>query len=160
MTAVTLCHAFMLPAKLFAALAAFFAILAGLARAVPSPGIDLYVHSTAFVLGPTLVLIFCVFSSANFAVLYYAGDRTFHVSWNRPLTLLHFVLFLYFGVSLSLLFAFSIRVANAGPSGEPMDWIIVSGFLGIFSLIVSFVVFAINLTIAVVQLVRTRTVTR
>jgi hypothetical protein len=41
-----------------------------------------------------------------------------------------------------------------------MDWIIISGFLGLFSLVVSFVVFAVNLTTAVVQLVRARTATR
>jgi heme/copper-type cytochrome/quinol oxidase subunit 1 len=150
----------MLPAKLFAALAALFAILAGLARVVPSPSIDLYVHATYFVLGPMLVLMFCVVSSVNFAVLYYAGHRIFHVRWNRPLTLLHFVLFLYFAMSFSLLFAFSTRAANGGPPTGTMDWIIISGFLGIFSLIVSFVVFAINLTTAVVQLARARTVSR
>jgi heme/copper-type cytochrome/quinol oxidase subunit 1 len=148
----------MLPAKLFAALAAIFAVLAGLARMLPPPGIDLYVHATYFVLAPMLVLLFCVVSCATFAVLYYAGDRSFHVRWNRALTLLHFVLFLYFAVSFSLLFAASTRAANGGVSEGPAGWIIVSGFLGMFSLMVSFVVFAINLTVAAVQLVRARTI--
>ena len=150
----------MLPAKLFAALAAIFAILAGLARVLSAPGIDLYMHSTTFVLGPMLVLIFCAVSGANFAVLYYAGHRIFHVRWNRTLSLLHFSSFLYFAISFSLLFAFSARAANASPSREPMDWIIISGILGVFSLVVSFVIFAVNLTTTVVQIVRTRTATR
>ena len=150
----------MLPAKLFAALASIFAILAGLARVSPFPGMDLYLHSKYFVLGPTFMLMFCVVSSANFAVLYYTGERIFNVRWNRALTLVHFVLFLYFAVSFSLLFAVSTRAANGGPYQESMDWIVIAGFLGIFSLIVSFVVFAINLTTAVVQLLRARTASR
>ena len=151
----------MLPAKLFAALAALFAILAGLARVVPSPGIDLYVHATYFVLGPMLVLLFCVVSSANFAVLYYAANRILNVRWNRTLSLLHFSLFLCFAFSFSMLFALAARAANGTLPGRGMDWIIVlSGFLGIFSLVAGFVVFAINLTTAVVQLLRARTVSR
>jgi heme/copper-type cytochrome/quinol oxidase subunit 1 len=150
----------MLPAKLFAALGAIFAILAGLTRVVPSPGIDLYIHSSAFAIGPMLVLMFCVVSSANFAVLYYAGERIVNVRWNRALTLVHFVLFLYFAVSFSLLFAVSTRAANGGPYQESMDWIVIAGFLGIFSLIVSFVVFSVNLALAVVQLMRARTASR
>jgi hypothetical protein len=107
-----------------------------------------------------LVLLFCIVSCANFAVLYYAGNRIFHVRWNRALTLLHFVLFLYFAVSFSLLFATSTRAANSGTSAGPADWIIICGFLGMFSLMVSFVVFAINLTVAAVQLVRARSISR
>lgn len=150
----------MLPAKLFAALAAIFAILGVLARIVPFPGLDLYVHATYFVLGPMFVLLFCVVTSANFAVLYYAGDRFFHVRWNRMLTLLHFSLFLCFAISFSWLFAFSTGAANGGPSAEGIGWIFVPWLLGVFSLVASLVVFAINLTTAVVQIVRARTISR
>jgi len=139
-------------AKLFALLAVFFALLAAVAKWVPFPGF--YVHD--FAMGPTLVLLFCLVTSANFAILYYAGDRIFHVRWHRGLTLLHFCSFVCFGILLSLVFALSTIASNGGISGESMRWVIVPLLLGMFSLVTSLVVFGINMTLSVVQLVRAR----
>jgi len=149
----------MFPAKLFSVLAVVFAILAGLARLRPLPGVgvDVPVHSTYFVLGPVLVLLFCAVTSLNFAVLYYAAARFFHARWNRTLSIFHFSLFACFGISLSVVFAVSTRVANGPDIGEAtLRWLFIPLFLGILSLMVCFVVFAVNLALVVVQLVRTR----
>jgi len=144
-----------LPAKLFAALAVVFAILAGLARLRPLPGVDVAVHSTYFVIGPILVLLLSLVTSANFAVLYYSGERVFRARWNRKLTFLHFGLFVCFAISLLIVSALSTR-EGAGAPGESMRWLIIPLLLGIFSLIASLAVFGINLTLTVVQLIRAR----
>jgi hypothetical protein len=146
----------MLPANVFAALAVVFAVLAGLAYLSAFPGLDLYVHATYFVLRPSFALLFCVLTSANFAVLYYAGDRFFHARWNRGLSVLHVCLFLCFAICLSVVFAMSARAMSAAQSGEAIGWIGVPWLLGIFSFVTSLVVFATNLTLTVVQLVRAR----
>jgi hypothetical protein len=145
----------MLPAKLFTALAIIFAVLAGFAYVNPLPSVDLFLHGIYLVLGPELVLLFCIVTSANFAILYYAGERIFHARWNRALSLLHVCLFLCFAISLPIVFAVSTRAANGGGS-EAIRWILVPWLLGIFGLVASFVVFAINLALAVVQLLRMR----
>jgi hypothetical protein len=80
----------MLAAKLFAALALVFAILEGLARVSAFPAISMLLHSVYYVFGPELVLLFSLVICANFAVLYYSGERIFHAGWNRWLTFLHF----------------------------------------------------------------------
>ncbi len=146
----------MLPAKLFAAVAIVFSVLTGLAYLKPFPAVDLYVHGTYWVLGPVLVLLFCAVASANFAVLYYAGDRFFHARWNRALSLLHVFLFLCFAIGISIVFAVSTRAANGGESGAALRWIIAPWLLGLSGLFASFAVFAVNLTMTVVQLVRAR----
>jgi hypothetical protein len=146
----------MLPAKLFTALVVIFAVFAGLAYLNPFPSLDLYVHGIYCVLRPGLVLLFCMVTSANFAILYYAGDRFFHARWNRTLSLLHVCLFLCFAISLPIVLAVSTRAANGGGSGEAIRWMIVPWLTGIFGLVASFVVFAINLALVVVQVVRTR----
>jgi len=150
----------MLPAKLFAALAVAFAVFAGFARLYPLPSVDLGVHSTYFVLGPMLVTLFGMVTSANFAVLYYAVHRCLHARWNRTLSLVHFFLFLFFAISVSLLFPLSTRATNAGEPGAGIGWIFVPLLLAIFSFVTSVLVFAINLTATVVQLVRVRFASR
>jgi hypothetical protein len=146
----------MLPAKLFMALAIMFAALAGFAWLIPFPLVDVHVRGAYWVLGPDLVLLFCMVASGNFAVLYYAGDRFFHAPWKRTLSLLHVVLFLCFAISFSIVFALSTRAANGGESGAAVGWIVVPWLLGIFSFAASFAVFAVNLTLTVVHLMRTR----
>jgi heme/copper-type cytochrome/quinol oxidase subunit 1 len=147
----------MLPAKLFAVLAVVFAIMAGLARLRPPlVGVDVPVHSTYFVLEPILVLLFCALTSANFAVLYYAGVRVFHVRWNRTLSILHLSLFVCFGISLSVVFAVSTRVVNGTEAGEALRWLTILVSLGILGLVASLAVFGVNLTVTVVQIVRAR----
>jgi len=146
----------MLPAKLFAVFAVLFALCAGLARLGALSPVDIAIRDRYFLVGPVLVLLFCSLASINFALLYYAADRFFHVRWNRALTLLHAALFLCFGISLSVVFAMSGRAGNGGTSEEETRWVVVPFFLGIFSLIASFVVFAVNLALTVVQLVRAR----
>ncbi len=146
----------MLPAKLFAVFAFVFAILAGLARLRPLTGVYVAVHSTYFGLGPVLVLLFCVVASANFAVLYYAAARVFHVRWNRTLSILHFSLSVCFGISLSVVFAVSTRFANGPDVGEALRWLVIPWSLGILSLVACLVVFGVNLALVVVQIVRAR----
>lgn len=151
--ALALSHSFVLPAKLFAAVTVLFAILAGLARLRPLPGLDVGIHSTYFVIGPARVLLFCTLMSANFAVLYYAVSRLVHGRWNRTLSVLHFSLFLSFAVSLSvLLVVFSI----SSESEQAIRWAVVAWLLGVLSFVSSLLVFAINLTLTVVQQVRAR----
>ena len=146
----------MLAAKLYIALTFAFAVLAGLAYVNPFPSLDLYVHGVYWALGPRLVLLFCMVTSANFAILYYAGERIFHVRWNRGLSLLHVCLFLCFAISLPMVFAVSMRATNGGESSQAIRWIILPWLVGIFGLFASFAVFAINLALVVVQVVRTR----
>jgi len=146
----------MLPAKLFTSLAIVFAVLAGFAYLNPFQSVDTHVHGTYWVSGPGLVLLFCMVASANFAVLYYAGYRFFHAPWKRGLSLLHVVLFLCFAISFSIVFALSTRAANGGEAGAASGWIIVPWLLGMSSIVASFAVFAINLTLTVVHIVRTR----
>ncbi len=146
----------MLPAKLFAVLAIAFSICAGLAWLNPLPSVDIYVHDKYFVFGPILVLLFCAVTSVNFAVLYYTAARFFHARWNRTLSVLHFSLFVCFGISFSVVFAMSTRVANGPDMGEALRWLVIPWFLGILSLVVCFIVFGVNLTLTVVQFVRAR----
>lgn len=146
----------MFAAKLFATLTVVFAVLAGLSRLLLFPGIDVYLRSTYFVLGPWLVLLFCLLTSANFAVLYYAGERIFHARWNHGLTLGHFCLFLCFAICLSIVFITPNLAVNSGGRPESFDWMIVALPLGLFSLVASLLVFGINLTLTVVQVLRAR----
>jgi heme/copper-type cytochrome/quinol oxidase subunit 1 len=150
----------MLPAKLFAALALVFAAFAGVARLYPIASLDVGVHSTYFVVGPMLVVLFCLVTSANFAVLYYAGHRFVHARWNRALSLLHFSLFLCFAISLFLLLALFRRATNGNQPAEEMSWVVIPFLITIFSFAASFLIFAVNLTTTVVQLVRAHLATR
>lgn len=146
----------MWPAKLFAGLAVGFSICTGLAWLKPFPAMDIYLHDTYVVFGPILILLFCAVASLNFAVLYYAGARFFHARWNRTLSVLHVSLFLCFGVSLSVVFAMSRGVENSPDAGQALRWFVVPWVLGIFSLFFSFLVFGVNLTLTVVQILRAR----
>ncbi len=146
----------MLQTKLFGVLAIVFSICAGLAWLNPLPSLDVGLHATYFVLGPVLVLLFCATTSLNFAVLYYAGARFFHARWNRTLSVLHFSLFVCFGISFSVVFAVSVRIANGPEVGEALRWLVVPWFLGVLSLVACFVAFGVNLIFVVVQILRTR----
>jgi hypothetical protein len=146
----------MLPAKLFAALAFAFAALAALAHLYPFAGVDLYIHGVYWVLGPQLVLLFCVATSVNFAVLYYAGERIFLARWNRALSILHICLFLFFAIGVSVGFSISTHAGNRAGSENEIRWGLVSLLLGIISLVACFAVFAVNLAVTVTQIVRTR----
>jgi heme/copper-type cytochrome/quinol oxidase subunit 1 len=146
----------MLPAKLFAVLAFAFAILAGLALLLTLPSLDVPMHSMYFVLAPRHVLLFCAVTSLNFAVLYYAAVRFFHGRWNRALSALHFSLFVCSGISLSVAFAMSARVAKSADVGEALRWLVIPSSLGILSLVACLVVFGVNLLAVVVQIVRAR----
>jgi heme/copper-type cytochrome/quinol oxidase subunit 1 len=148
----------MLPAKLFSALGVVFAILAGLARLRPPLlRVEVPVHSTYFVLGPVIVLLFWAATSLNFAVLYYATVRFFHGRWNRTLSVLHFSLLVCSCISLSAVFAMSTRPASGPDIGEAtLRWLIIPWILGILSLVACLVVFGVNLTLVVVQIVRGR----
>ncbi len=146
----------MLYAKLFGVLAIVFSICAGLAWLNPLPSLDVGLHATYFVLGPVHVLLFCAATSLNFAVLYYAGARFFHARWNRTLSVLHFSLFVCFGISFSVVFAVSVRIANGPEVGEALRWLVVPWFLGVLSLVACFVAFGVNLIFVVLQILRTR----
>ena len=146
----------MLPAKIFAALAFAFAVLAALAHLNRFPGVDLYVHGAYWVLGPKLVLLFGLVSSLNFAVLYYAGERFFQARWNRALSILHVCLFLSFAIGLSVAFAISTHVANGAGSEGEIRWSVACLLLGLLGLVVSFAVLAVNLAVTVTRIVRTR----
>ena len=146
----------MLQTKLFGVLAIVFSICAGLAWLNPLPSLDVGLHATYFVLGPVLVLLFCATTSLNFAVLYYAGARFFHARWNRTLSVLHFSLFVCFGISFSVVFAVSVRIANGPEVGEALRWLVVPWFLGVLSLVACFVAFGVNLIFVVLQILRTR----
>ncbi len=146
----------MLPAKLFAVLAIVFSICAGLVWLNPLPPVDNYLHATYFVFGPILVLLFCAVTSVNFAVLYYTAARFFHARWNRTLSVLHFSLLVCFGISLSVVFAVSTRGANGPDVGEALRWLVIPWILAILSLVACLVVFGVNLTLVVVQIVRAR----
>jgi len=146
----------MLPAKLFAVLAAVFSIGAGIAWLNAWPGIDIFMHDKYFVYGPWLILVFCAVASVNFAVLYYAAVRFFHARWNRTLSLLHFLLFAWFGVSLSIVYVTAVRVANEPGIAGTTVWVVVHWFTGILSLALSFGAFGLNLALILAQLVRTR----
>jgi heme/copper-type cytochrome/quinol oxidase subunit 1 len=148
----------MLPAKLFVVLAIIFSIFAGLAwlKPLPSASVDFYLSGTYFVFGPVLVLLFCAVTSANFAVLYYAAARIFHARWNRTLSVLHFSLFVCFGISLSVVFVVSTRAANSSDMAQAFRWLITPWLLGILSFVVCFVVFGVNLTLTIAQIVRAR----
>jgi hypothetical protein len=146
----------MLPAKLFAVLAIVFFVCAGLAWLHPlHSGLFIGVHATYFAFGPILVLLFCAVTSANFAVLYYAAARIFHAQWNRTLSVLHFSLLVCFGIS-SVVFLMSTPGANATDVGEALPWLVIPWILGILSLVASLAVFAVNLTLTIVQIVRAR----
>ena len=146
----------MLPAKLFAALAFAFAVLAGLTYLTPFPGLDLYLHGVYRVVGPRLVLLFCVAASLNFAVLYYAAERFFQARWNRALSILHVCLFLLFAITLSVAFAISTHVATGAGSEVEIYWSVVLLLVGLCGLVTGFVVFAINLALTVTHIVRAR----
>jgi hypothetical protein len=146
----------MLAAKLFAALALVFAIIEGLARVGAFPAVSVPLQSTYYVFGPELVLLLTLVTSANFAVLYYSGERIFRGHWNRRLTFLHFGLFVCFAISLLIASALSAREGVGVTRDESMRWLVVCMLLGILSLVASLAVFGINLTLTVVQLVRAR----
>jgi hypothetical protein len=148
----------MLPAKLFAGLAVAFSICAGLVWLMPPPSasLDIAVHATYFAFGPTLVFLFCAATSINFAVLYYAAVRFYHARWNRALSILHFSLFVCFGISLSVVFVVSTRAANSSDMAQAFRWLITPWLLGILSFVVCFVVFGVNLTLTIAQIVRAR----
>jgi len=146
----------MLPAKLFAALAFAFAVLAGLAHLSPIPGLDLYVHGVYWVVGPRPVLLFCVAASLNFAVLYYAGEKFFQARWNRALSILHVCLFLSFAIGLPVAFAISTHAANPAGSEAEIGWSVVPLVIGFLGLVSSFGVFAINLALTFTRIVRSR----
>lgn len=146
----------MWPAKFFAGFAVAFSICAGLAWLKPFPGLDIYLHGTYVVFGPTLILLFCAVASLNFAVLYYAAARFFHARWSLPLSAIHVCLFVCFGVSLSIVFAMSGNAGNSPDAGQAFRWLAILWFFGILSLLVSFLVFAVNLTLIVVQILRAR----
>jgi len=146
----------MRPAKLFAELAFAFAVLAGLTYLSPFPGLDLYVHGVYRVVGPRLVLLFCVAASLNFAVLYYAGERFFQARWNRALSILHVCLFLSFAIGLSVAFAISTHFATGAGSEVEIYWTVVPLLVGLCGLVTGFVVFAINLALTVRHIVRAR----
>ena len=146
----------MLPAKLFAGFAVVFSICAGLAWLKPFPAADVYLHDTYVVFGAAFVLLFCAVVSLNFGVLYYAASRFFHARWNRTLSILHLSLFVCFGVSLSVVFAMSRSTGNSPDAGLALRWLVIPWLLGILSLFSSFLVFGVNLTLAVVQIVRAR----
>lgn len=145
-----------MPAKLFAGFAVVFFICAGLAWLKPLPAADVYLHDTYIVFGAAFILLFCAVASLNFAVLYYAATRFFHARWNCTLSILHLSLFVCFGVSLSVVFAMSRRMGNSPDAGLALRWLVIPWLLGILSLFASFLVFGVNLTLAVVQIVRTR----
>ena len=142
----------MLPTKLFVVLAIVFSACAGLAWLSPLRAVDISVHDKYFVVGPVFVLLFCAVASVNFAVLYYAGARFFHAEWNRTLSVLHFSLFVCFGLSFAVVFAMSTRPGI----GEALRWLVIPWFLGILSLVGCFILFGINLAIVVVQILRAR----
>jgi heme/copper-type cytochrome/quinol oxidase subunit 1 len=146
----------MLSAKLFGVLALVFLVCAGLARLNPLPPVDIAVHDRFFAVGPILVFLFCAVTSVNFAVLYYAAGRFFHARWNRTLSILHFSLFACFGLSFAVVFAVSARVAKDPAVGEAFRWLVIPWFLGILSLVTCFVLFGVNLTMVVFQIVRAR----
>ena len=147
----------MLPSKLFAIAAAIFSICAALARLVPvRAGMDIYVHGTYFVYGPVLLFLFCAVASANFALLYYAAVRFFDARWNRLLSLLHFFLFVWFGISLSIVFVIAARAANESEAAGTTLWLVIHWFTGILGLVLSLAVFGVNLALTIIQLVRTR----
>jgi hypothetical protein len=147
----------MLPAKMFAVFAVLFAMCAGVARLTAFPALDFAVHDRFFAMGPELVLLFCAVTSINFVLLYYAAERIFHARWNRAVSILHAALFLCFGISWSVFFAgVSGHAGTAGSSGEAIRWIAVPFFVGLFTLAASFVVFAADLTLTIVQIVRAR----
>ncbi|PYT55544.1 MAG: hypothetical protein DMG43_02720 [Acidobacteria bacterium] len=146
----------MLPAKLFAVFAIVFSACAGLGWLSSLPSVDTYVHDKYFVVEPVLVLLFCAVASVNFAVLYYAAARFFHARWNRTLSVLHFSLFVCFGISFSVVFAVSVRIANGSEVGEALRWLVVPWFLGVLSLVACFVAFGVNLIFVVLQILRTR----
>lgn len=150
----------MLPAKLFAGLTVFYSVFIGLAFLKSSPSLDLYVHSTYFVFRPLLVPLFCTLTDLNFAVLYYVGARIFQARWNRPLSLLHFASLVVVALSLSVSFLAPARAANGPEAGEVFRWYFLPLFLGILSYVVGFVLFAVNLTLVAVQVVRARFATR
>lgn len=143
-------------ARLFAMLTFIFLVLLGLSKLVLLPGLDVTLHSTYLVFGPELVLLFSVVASANFAVLYYAGERIFRADWNRRLTILHFCLFLCFAIALSLAFTVSGLVTNGSMPSGSLRWEAVPMLLGILSLVASLLVFGLNLTLMVAQILRTR----
>jgi len=142
----------MLPAKLFAAFAIVSSACAGLAWLSSLPSVDTYVHDKYFVGEPVFVLLFCAVASVNFAMLYYAAARFFHARWNRTLSILHFSLFVCFGLSFAVVFAVSTRPGI----GEALRWFVIPWFLGILSLVSCFVLFGINLAMVVVQILRAR----
>jgi len=149
----------MVTAKVFAVFAVLFGLCATLGRLV-LPGaysaVDIAIRDTYFAVGPLLVLLYCAVASINFALLYYAAERFFHARWNRAMSFLHAALFLCFGISLSVVFGVTGHAGNGGSPGEAIHWVFVPFFLGIFCLTASFAVFAANLTLTVVQIVRAR----
>ena len=146
----------MMAAKLFATLALVFAIVAAFARVVSFPAVSVPLQSAYYMFGPNLVLLLSLVTSANFAVLYYSGERIFRARWNRRLTFLHFGLFVFFAISLLIVSAISARAGVGGAPREWMGWALVCMLLGFFSLVASLAVFGINLTLTVVQIVRIR----
>ncbi len=147
----------MLPAKLFAVLALTFSIFAGLAWLFISPTADISVHDRFFAFRPALVPLFCAVTSANFAVLYYAGDQILHGRWNRTLSLVHFSLAVCFGVSGSLVYPGLTHAGNS--SNVILAWFIFL-LLGILSFLLAMVVFLVNLMLVTAQIVRARFATR
>jgi heme/copper-type cytochrome/quinol oxidase subunit 1 len=144
----------MLPAKLFVALALLFTVCA-LLNAGGGLSLDLYLHATYFVFGPRLLFIYGAVTSANFAVLYYATTRCWNVRWNRALGVWHFSLVVLAAI-LFFIVAGSAPALNDGSANRAIARIFIPGFLGFFSFLLSWGIFAANLVWTAVRTVRVR----
>jgi hypothetical protein len=144
----------MLPAKLFAVLAVVLSICAWLVPLGYLRWFEFSIHDNLYFAGSRMWLLYGVVIAANFAILYYAPARCWHIAWQRTLSVLHFSLFalaavLFFG-SVGLVASTDIATERA------FRGVAIAGFLGLLSFILSWIVFAVNLVWTAVRTLRTR----
>jgi heme/copper-type cytochrome/quinol oxidase subunit 1 len=144
----------MLPAKLFAVLAVVFAVCVRISRARALPALDIYLHDTYVVLPAWHSFWFGSVLCTGFAALYYATTRYLNAGWNRMLGVLHFSL-VVLAAALFFMAAGSTHLLDNGMSQRAIHRVFLPGFLGILSLLFSWVIFAVNLVWTAVRAVRT-----
>jgi heme/copper-type cytochrome/quinol oxidase subunit 1 len=141
----------MLLAKLFVVLGI---VAAAAASVVRLPNLDVHVHETYVAFFPNLVLWFCSLTSVNFAILYYAAEKFAPTRWSRALGFAHFVLFSLFTVLFTVLAIGAGRWDSA--HSEAFGWIVIPWFLGVFSFLLGFILFAVNLVLTIIRSTRAR----
>jgi len=142
----------MLLPLLFAAAGILFALASLFASRGVTPGIDVFVHGTYFVVGHIHLLGIGALVCSLYAGLYYVSLRVLHLTLSMPLSLVHFAITLLASVGLG-----NLRYLGLGDARPTVDNPLI-GLLAInaitLMLVGSFLFFAIILFASVIKLRR------